>query len=95
MGRHLSLKGDEARDKILDYIELYTRSFGIPPTMREIYRKLKFSSTSVVYYHIQKLLDQHKIYMVGTDQTIRYMPINARICWSDEGANSNVSQTSR
>lgn len=50
-------------DEILNYIiEFKTTNNGTPPTVREIKDSLGLSSTSVVTYHLNKLIDNRRIW---------------------------------
>ena len=48
-------KLSERQVKILDFIEEFLRDNGYPPTIREIGKAVRISSTSVVKYNLEKL----------------------------------------
>jgi len=46
------------QERLLDFIEGFVARFGYPPTLREIIRDTDFSSTSVVSYNINLLVNK-------------------------------------
>ena len=61
------------RQKIFEYIVNYITEHGYPPTVREIGKGVGLQSTSSVYSHLQRLLDDGLIEsdMPGAPRAIR------------------------
>ncbi|MDI6641137.1 MAG: transcriptional repressor LexA [Elusimicrobiota bacterium] len=51
--------------KVLEFISTYIRSIGMPPTIREVGKKLKFSSTGTVRYYLRGLSEKGYIKLKG------------------------------
>lgn len=48
-------------EQLLDYIKSYQNEFGFPPTVREMCKAIKVSSTSTIFYYLNKLESSNKI----------------------------------
>ena len=48
-------------EQLLDYIKSYQNEFGFPPTVREMCKAIKVSSTSTIFYYLNKLENSNKI----------------------------------
>jgi repressor LexA len=51
----------ERQEQILDFIRLFQREKGVPPSSREIQRKFRFSSQSTVIGHLRALANKGQI----------------------------------
>jgi len=57
---------------LLAYIQGYVLGHGYPPTVREIRDAMKFSTTSLVQYHLEKLIGMGLLTKVrGKARTLR------------------------
>ena len=48
-------------EQLLDFIKNYQNSNGYPPTVREMCKAIKVSSTSTIFYYLNKLENSNKI----------------------------------
>ena len=48
-------------DQLLDFIKNYVSTNGYPPTVREMCKAIKVSSTSTIFYYLNKLENANKI----------------------------------
>ncbi|MGN0960884.1 MAG: transcriptional repressor LexA [Christensenellales bacterium] len=48
-------------EQLLDYIKNYQNENGFPPTIREMCKAIKVSSTSTIFYYLNKLENSNKI----------------------------------
>lgn len=48
-------------EQLLEYIKSYQNEFGFPPTVREMCKAIKVSSTSTIFYYLNKLESSNKI----------------------------------
>lgn len=48
-------------EQLLDYIKNYLNDNGYPPTVREMCKAIKVSSTSTIFYYLNKLENSNKI----------------------------------
>ncbi|MBE5738415.1 MAG: transcriptional repressor LexA [Clostridiales bacterium] len=48
-------------EQLLDFIKSYQNEFGFPPTVREMCKAIKVSSTSTIFYYLNKLENSNKI----------------------------------
>lgn len=48
-------------DQLLDFIKNYVANNGYPPTVREMCKAIKVSSTSTIFYYLNKLENSNKI----------------------------------
>ena len=48
-------------DQLYDFIKAYQSENGFPPTIREMCKAIKVSSTSTIFYYINKLENSNKI----------------------------------
>ena len=48
-------------DQLLDFIKNYLNNNGYPPTVREMCKAIKVSSTSTIFYYLNKLENANKI----------------------------------
>ena len=48
-------------EQLLQYIKNYQNDFGYPPTVREMCKAIKVSSTSTIFYYLNKLENSNKI----------------------------------
>jgi len=48
-------------EQLLDFIKNYVNSNGYPPTVREMCKAIKVSSTSTIFYYLNKLENSNKI----------------------------------
>ena len=48
-------------DQLLEYIKNYQNENGFPPTIREMCKAIKVSSTSTIFYYLNKLESSNKI----------------------------------
>lgn len=48
-------------EQLLDYIKNYQNDNGFPPTIREMCKAIKVSSTSTIFYYLNKLENSNKI----------------------------------
>lgn len=58
MGYKLMRKGQQARIKIYKYVVAYIREHGYPPSVREIGDGVGLKSTSSVYSHLKRMLEE-------------------------------------
>ncbi len=61
-------------ERVLEFICQFIQQHGWPPTVREIERGMGFHSTSVVQYHLFKLVDSGRIERGEGARTIRVTP---------------------
>ena len=53
--------GEAKRSAILTFLRSFRRTYGYSPSIREIVKAVKLSSTSIASYHLNVLVEQNKL----------------------------------